>query len=213
MKLYFVRHGKTEWNLEGRFQGANGDSPLLESSLEHMELLAETLAKVPFDKIYSSDLPRAYKTAKIIAKQNPCQEEIELVENLREWNLGKLEGAKISTIQAIYPQQIAAFRHNLAKFNPGIFGAETVYQTTHRVEEFVKSLAGKGYKNVLIVGHGANLTASIRNLLGYDIPMLRKDGGLANGSITVLETDDCEHFKLLSWNDVSYADELALAEK
>ena len=30
MKLYFVRHGKTQWNLEGRFQGANGDSPLLE---------------------------------------------------------------------------------------------------------------------------------------------------------------------------------------
>ena len=29
MKFYFVRHGKTQWNLEGRFQGANGDSPLL----------------------------------------------------------------------------------------------------------------------------------------------------------------------------------------
>lgn len=37
MKLYFVRHGKTEWNLEGRFQGANGDSPLLESSIKETE--------------------------------------------------------------------------------------------------------------------------------------------------------------------------------
>lgn len=34
MKLYFVRHGKTEWNLEGRLQGAKGDSPLLEESIE-----------------------------------------------------------------------------------------------------------------------------------------------------------------------------------
>lgn len=213
MKLYFVRHGQTEWNLEGRFQGANGDSPLLESSLEHLQLLAEHLADVPFDKIYSSDLPRAYKTAKILAKSNSCTEEIELVENLREWHLGKLEGAKIATIQAIYPQQIAAFRNNLAKFNPDVFGAESVYQTIHRVKEFVASLKDTGYENVLIVGHGANLTASIRSLLGYDIPLLRKNGGLVNGSVTILETEDFEQFELLSWNDVSYADDLALAEK
>ena len=34
MKLYFVRHGQTVWNLEGRFQGAGGDSPLLPESIE-----------------------------------------------------------------------------------------------------------------------------------------------------------------------------------
>ena len=33
MKLYFVRHGKTEWNLEGRLQGAKGDSPFLKNLL------------------------------------------------------------------------------------------------------------------------------------------------------------------------------------
>lgn len=212
MKLYFVRHGKTEWNLEGRFQGASGDSPLLESSLEHLELLAEHLAQVPFDKIYTSDLPRAYKTAKIIAKQNSCKEAIDQSEALREWKLGRLEGAKIATMQAIYPQQIDAFRNNLAKFNPDIFDAESVNQTTNRVMEFVKSLKDKPYENVLIVGHGANLTASIRRLLGYDIPLLRRDGGLSNASITLLETQDFEHFDLLSWNDLSYADELAVID-
>lgn len=34
MKLYFVRHGRTLWNLEGRFQGASGDSPLLPESID-----------------------------------------------------------------------------------------------------------------------------------------------------------------------------------
>ena len=38
------------------------------------------------------------------------------VPNLREWQLGKLEGLKIATLEAIYPQQIKAFRSNLAKF-------------------------------------------------------------------------------------------------
>ena len=50
---------------------------------------------------------------------------------------------------------------------------------------------------ILIVGHGANLTASLRTLLGYKEPLLRKDGGLANASLTILETHDFETFTLI----------------
>lgn len=59
MKLYFVRHGKTLWNLEGRFQGAGGDSPLLEESKDEIRLLGKSLSKISFDAVYTSDLPRA----------------------------------------------------------------------------------------------------------------------------------------------------------
>ena len=41
MKLYFVRHGRTVWNLEGRFQGAGGDSPLLPESIETLKELGQ----------------------------------------------------------------------------------------------------------------------------------------------------------------------------
>lgn len=44
MKLYFVRHGRTEWNEEGRIQGANGDSPLLESSIQQLKALGQHLS-------------------------------------------------------------------------------------------------------------------------------------------------------------------------
>ena len=56
MKLYFVRHGKTQWNLEGRFQGANGDSPLLEESVRDLEKLGDYLKDIEFDAVFSSDL-------------------------------------------------------------------------------------------------------------------------------------------------------------
>ena len=69
MKLYFVRHGRTVWNLEGRFQGAGGDSPLLPESIDTLEELGQYLKDIPFDKIYSSDLPRAVKSAEIIQSQ------------------------------------------------------------------------------------------------------------------------------------------------
>ncbi|MFS9077279.1 histidine phosphatase family protein [Streptococcus infantis] len=204
MKLYFVRHGKTLWNLEGRFQGASGDSPLLEESIETLKKLGQYLQETSFDVIYSSDLPRAKTSAQIIQSQLKDSCPLQETSLLREWQLGKLEGAKFATLKAIYPEQMYAIRSNLAKFDSTMFGAESVYQTTQRTINFVKSLQDQEFEHVLIVGHGANLTASIQTLLGYDVPLLRKDGGLANASVTVLETSDFENFNLIVWNDTSY---------
>ena len=204
MKLYFVRHGRTVWNLEGRFQGASGDSPLLSESIDTLKQLGQHLKKIHFDTIYSSDLPRAVKSAEIIQSQlqSPCP--LKSIPNLREWQLGKLEGLKIATLNAIYPQQIKAFRSNLAQFDTRMFEAESLYSTTQRTIQFIKSLKESPAERILIVGHGANLTASLRTLLGYKEAHLRKDGGLANASLTVLETDDFETFTLERWNDTSY---------
>ena len=204
MKLYFVRHGRTLWNLEGRFQGAGGDSPLLPESIDILKQLGQYLKEIPFDTIYSSDLPRAVKSAEIIQSQlqSPCP--LKSIPDLREWQLGKLEGLKIATLNAIYPQQIKAFRTNLAKFDTRMFEAESLYSTTQRTIQFIKSLKRSQAERVLIVGHGANLTASLRTLLGYKEPLLRKAGGLANASLTILETHDFETFTLDTWNDTSY---------
>ena len=204
MKLYFVRHGRTVWNLEGRFQGASGDSPLLSESIDILKQLGQYLNEIHFDTIYSSDLPRAVKSAEIIQSQlqSPCP--LKSIPDLREWQLGKLEGLKIATLNAIYPQQIKAFRSNLAQFDTKMFEAESLYSTTQRTVQFIKSLKESSAENILIVGHGANLTASLRTLLGYKEAHLRKDGGLANASLTVLETNDFETFTLERWNDTSY---------
>lgn len=204
MKLYLVRHGRTLWNLEGRFQGASGDSPLLPESIDILQQLGQYLKEIPFDTIYSSDLPRALKSAEIIQSQlqTPCP--LESVPDLREWHLGKLEGLKITTLNAIYPQQIKAFRSNLAQFDTKMFEAESLYSTTKRTIQFIKSLKESKAERILIVGHGANLTASLRTLLGYKEAHLRKDGGLANASLTILDTEDFESFTLKRWNDTSY---------
>ena len=204
MKFYFIRHGKTLWNLEGRFQGASGDSPLLEESIETLKKLGQYLQETSFDVIYSSDLPRAKTSAQIIQSQlkNSCP--LEEIPSLREWQLGKLEGLKIATLNAIYPQQIKAFRSNLAQFDTRMFEAESLYSTTKRTIQFIKSLKESPAENILIVGHGANLTASLRTLLGYKEAHLRKDGGLTNASLTILDTEDFESFTLERWNDTSY---------
>ena len=204
MKLYFVRHGRTVWNLEGRFQGASGDSPLLSESIDILKQLGQHLKKIHFDTIYSSDLPRAVKSAEIIQSQLQAPCPLKSIPDLREWQLGKLEGLKIATLNAIYPQQIKAFRSNLAQFDTKMFEAESLYSTTQRTIRFIKSLKESSAERILIVGHGANLTASLRTLLGYKEAHLRKDGGLANASLTILDTEDFETFTLERWNDTSY---------
>ena len=207
MKLYFVRHGRTEWNEEGRFQGANGDSPLLPSSIQQLEALGQHLSQTYFDAAYSSDLPRAVHTAQILLKQNQHPITLQEAPALREWRLGRLEGRKIMELKALYPEEMRAFRHNLSQFHHNLFDAESLSDTTKRTCDFVKSLKGKELDTVLIVGHGANLTASIRTLLGYKPEELRKNGGLDNASVTILTTDDFEHYHLETWNDTSYLED------
>lgn len=204
MKIYFVRHGKTEWNVEGRFQGASGDSALLPQAFEELELLGKHLADLPFDAIYSSDLQRATITAEQIAKANRYCQTVQTSPQLREWSFGKLEGCKMSIFRAIYPKQAQALKHNLALFNNDLFDAESVCQVTQRMVDFVQSLKGQDMETVLIVSHGAFLTASIHRLLGFPPAQLRHRGGLDNASISILETRDFEHFTELAWNDTSY---------
>ena len=207
MKLYFVRHGRTEWNEEGRIQGANGDSPLLESSVQQLKALGQHLSQTYFDAAYSSDLPRAVHTAQIILEQNQHPISLQETPALREWRLGSLEGRKIVELKALYSEEMKAFRHNFSQFHHNLFDAESLSDTTKRTCDFVKSLKETELETVLIVGHGANLTASIRTLLGYKPEELRKNGGLDNASVTILTTDDFEHFYLETWNDTSYLED------
>ena len=204
MKIYFVRHGKTEWNLEGRFQGYSGDSALLPEAFEEVQLLGQHLADVPFDRIFSSDLKRAHVTAELIHQANHHSKIVETTPQLREWDFGRLEGTKIRLMQDIYPQQYTALKNNLAQFKNNMFDAESVYQATQRIIQFVKGLKDSQVETVLIVSHGAILTASIQTLLGFGPAQLRHRGGLDNGSVTILETQNFEDFTEISWNDMSY---------
>lgn len=94
MLIGFVRHGKTDWNMQGKIQGQT-DIPLNAEGVEQAEALAERLNKEQpiWDAVVSSDLKRAYSTAEIIAEKL----NIPLLdgdERLRERYFGEVEGTK-----------------------------------------------------------------------------------------------------------------------
>src|SRR3712207_574020 len=89
MKLYFVRHGETEWNTQRRFQGRK-NSPLTAKGKEQAKKIAEELKEIPFTSLYSSSLERAKKTAQEIQKGREIP--VEIMDEFIEISMGDLEG-------------------------------------------------------------------------------------------------------------------------
>ncbi|USS89473.1 histidine phosphatase family protein [Fructilactobacillus cliffordii] len=207
MKLYFVRHGKTEWNLESRYQGAGGDSELLTDSYQEMKMVGNYLKDIPFAHVYSSPIKRARVTAAVINDELRHPVSLSLDNRLEEFRLGKFEGMKFTDAEAQYPDTFNDFRNHPDQYDPTPIGGESFPDLIKRMQSKISEITANfnGDDEILIVSHGAALNALINSLLRIPLQDLRKRGGLANTSTTILETNDHgQSFKLLDWNDTSY---------
>lgn len=207
-RIFFIRHGKTQWNLEGRYQGANGDSPLLRRSYEEIALLADYLADVKFAHVYASPIKRARLTAIHLIKGLAQPLSPTLDSGLREFELGKLEGMYFEDVKEQYPQQYAGFRYHADRYDPTIIGGETFAQVIARMDQVIRRAVAahpQDDANLLVVSHGAALNAGINGLLNIPMSQMRAAGGLANTSTTILEsTDGGRTFTQLARNLTAY---------
>lgn len=205
MDLYFVRHGKTEWNLEGKYQGSHGDSPLLPESIHDISLLAKRLKDVPLQHAYTSPILRAKRTAEIllsdIGKKIPLTE----VDGLKEFDLGDMEGKKFVDLEKKIPDVIHAFRKEPDKYDAQKIHGESFESVIKRSNEAINKIVAQTepQASILLVSHGAALVAMIQALLGTKIADLRKNGGLSNSSLTHLRYVD-GHYELVKWNETKY---------
>jgi broad specificity phosphatase PhoE len=95
--FYFLRHGQTDWNAQGRFQG-HSDIPLNALGLSQADDAARLLAPCPIDLVVASPLVRARKTAEIVNAQ--LRKPLEIDDGLKERNFGALEGLIITEVKA-----------------------------------------------------------------------------------------------------------------
>lgn len=137
--IYVVRHGQTDWNLEGRFQGRI-DIELNEKGREQAEKTKKKLDGIKFDKVFSSPLKRAYETAQIIT-----DEPIEIDDRIIERGNGQLEGRlKKECVNMV----------DFTDENEQKLGIELLPDFRGRITDFFDELE-KNYvgKNVLVVTH------------------------------------------------------------
>ncbi len=152
-KLVLIRHGETDWNLEGRYQGQS-DIPLNANGMLQAKELAEMLRAQHFDAIYSSDLLRARLTAEILARTTGAPLHVD--PRLREINQGQWEGMLFSEIRQRYPELIAQRRNDPLSVIPP--GGESIEQVRERVLAALKAIVtAHPDGEVAIVSHGLAL--------------------------------------------------------
>ena len=160
MKIYFIRHGETQWNKEKRLQGRS-DIPLNEYGKELALITAKAMKEIPFDIIYSSPLIRAKETAQILdfGRNLPILEDDRLV----EMSFGEGEGESLPMIHTHPELKLYNFIHNPASYTPPE-GGESFEQVYKRCKSFVEDIilpAEKQYDCMLIVAHGALIRGMI----------------------------------------------------
>ncbi|MDR3190165.1 MAG: histidine phosphatase family protein [Lactobacillaceae bacterium] len=207
-KLYFIRHGKTEWNQAGRFQGANGDSPLLATSYDQIEQLGKHLKAIKFTHAFASPITRAKITAEETIKYLDFKPALTLQPGLGEFGMGIWEGMEFHAVMAQWPAMYDAYRHHPDQFDASqIEGAETFANVQLRFRQAVEAAVsqyGGADVNLVFFSHGMALTAGMAGLLEIPLAQSRARGGLGNTSTSILETTDGIHYTELIRNDISY---------
>jgi broad specificity phosphatase PhoE len=196
MKIYFLRHGRTEWNADYRIQGANAQIDLDGEGVRQAAAAAEgfVAAGCRFDRIYSSPYRRALHTAEIVCSRTGGEPVVD--ERLHEINFGEYEGTHYLE-GGFCDDNIRAAFEEPEKYVPR--GGETFAQVLERMRDFLdrelKPLEGE-LDSVLVVAHGGVMHAVITLVLGLDVSRFWEGRhknccvhvlGLENGVFSLLE--------------------------
>ena len=181
-KILLIRHGETDWNVEGRGQGfARTDLNI--NGQRQAQALATFLSKRPISAIYSSDLPRTVQTAQPLADTLGIQPVLD--ERWREINLGIFEGTTYEEAKQRYPTEVAArqadyWGHRIPKGESRRDLQERAYDALQAV------IASDNGREVVVVSHGGTLYVLLWKLFG------EPEKSLTNTSISTLTYRDGE---------------------
>ena len=149
--LLLVRHGETDWNRDGRWQGGS-DTRLNDLGREQARELAEQLDG-SIDALYSSDLARARETAEIVAAKLGL--EVQVDPRLRERSFGSWEGLTMLEIEERFADSHRRWR---AGEGAGADDAEAFEDFFARVTEFLADvLRLHPDEEVLVISHGGSI--------------------------------------------------------
>lgn len=187
--FYLVRHGLTDWNVEGRLQG-QVDIPLnKEGEKQALEVAEKYFKNVHFDAVFSSDLLRARRTAQIITLNRKIT--IKTTKILRERSFGPHEGKTIEQMEKELKIDLEKLR-TLSYEQAKKIGIETDEELMNRFLPFVRELAlAYEGKTILLVSHGSLIRVFLQRVGFYDIKYSKKVF-VSNLAFVVFESDGVE---------------------
>jgi len=195
-RLILIRHGETDYSLQKRYCGFS-DPSLNNKGIWQSKKLADRLVGLSSVKVYSSDLKRAYETAKIIFKNNS----IEKAADFREMNFGLFEGLKYEEIVRRYPK---LYRHWVDNpENVKIPNGEGLKDLRKRVKERLSLiLSQQPGKTLAIVTHSGPIRVILCDALKLGLNMFRQIGQ-ETGALNIIDYAKESSLIVVKINDVS----------
>ncbi len=205
-RLFLVRHGETEDNHQGVFQGQAGRGINTRGRVQAEKLalrLADLEPGVDLHALYSSDLERAVDTAAVLAQVLGLPVRVD--EGLREVYVGTWQGKTAREVETLYPEEHAAWRAGL---DVPRGGGETYAELSARfgeaVDRALRAHPAPG-SHLLFVSHGAAIKAYVAGLFGPAIvATMKRLGPLSNTAVTVIEREHDGGARLVTWNDTAH---------
>jgi phosphoserine phosphatase len=163
LELVLVRHGATDWNIQGRCQGSS-DRELSETGVRQAEAVAANLSQKKISAVYSSGLIRARRTAHFISRPHGLAVQIE--DDVRELDHGALEGLTFNEIKEQYPEFIRKWRTEPAELQ--VPGGERLSEVQQRTLAGLHRIAGRHEDNdtVIVVSHNFPILGIICHITG-----------------------------------------------
>lgn len=189
VRVILIRHGETEWNASGRWQG-NAPVPLNDTGRQQAHLLANYLQHQSIDQIISSDLSRAHSTAQILAAE--FGQTLILDERLRECDLGHWQGLTLEEVEAWDSTRLEKFRSD--PFNVPRPGGESLRDAGQRGLNALQAYVDQYPESTLLcVSHGGTINSILQLLFAN-----YERHGLSNTSLTELHYDDTAQWSLIT---------------
>jgi probable phosphoglycerate mutase len=197
-QLILIRHGETVWNTERRLQG-QFDSPLTERGLWQARQVGERMRAETFSALYSSDLPRALRTAEHIAAITGHS--ILTDERLRERHFGIFEGLTRAEMERCDPVAQSRFLERAPEY--AVPGGESPAGFMARVRAALEDIAGRhAEQTIVIVTHGLVLDCAYRAATGLPLQELR-GAPLVNASLNHFFFDR-DGWRMGTWGDAAH---------
>jgi len=206
-RIIAIRHGETAWNVDTRIQGQL-DVPLNDTGRWQAQRLARALAaREPIDVVYTSDLLRAWETARAVSETTGAP--VVTDEGLRERGFGVFQGKTFAEIEAALPEESLRWRKRDPFWAPE--GGESLTTMRRRVVETLHTLASRhAGEQIVLVAHGGVLDLLYRAATGQGLQAPRT-WLVGNAAINRLLWTP-EGLSLVGWSDTSHLEDGALDE-
>ncbi len=193
--IVFVRHGQTQDNLAGVFQGQSGRG-LDDTGRAQAAKLAERLRGRAFAALVTSDLDRASETATIVGSAVGLEPVVD--PSFREIDVGGWAGLTAEQAKDRFPEEHTAWRDG-KDVRRG--GGESYSQVAARIERAARSLADRFEgQALLVVSHGTAIRSFTASVVGAPAQASRAWPVMANCALTSFSFEDSA-FRLVTWND------------